>query len=55
MIFSLIITLFTQVPSSPERFWIWPDFEHALRWIDENPKLKLCITQVPDGFATKGC
>ena len=40
---------------SPAAYWIWPDLAEATLWQREHPTVRLCITQVPDGFATKGC
>lgn len=44
-----------RTPPTPAAFWIWPTLEEARLWQRENPNMRLCITQVPDGYATEGC
>lgn len=41
-------------PAHPGNFWIWPTLAEARRW-EAGHTERLCVREVPDGFATKGC
>ena len=41
-----------RLPPTPTSYWIWESREAAEAWRAEHP---VCITQVPDGYATEGC
>jgi hypothetical protein len=43
----------SRLPADPGRFWIWADRAEARTWQRAHPGL--CITKVPDGFATNRC
>lgn len=53
--FGFIICVATppRLPSPPNAFFIWSTKAEAVRWRDENPSV--CITKVPDGYATQEC
>lgn len=44
-----------RLPPTPSAYWIWPDLAEATLWQREHPTVRLCVSQVPDGFATEGC
>ena len=41
-----------RLPLTPTSYWIWEDLVAARAWQRHH---RVCITKVPDGFATKGC
>lgn len=41
-------------PPTPSSYWIWPTLTRAIEHSNSTPII-LCITQVPDGFATEAC
>ena len=40
------------LPPTPTTYWIWESRASALAWKQAHP---VCVTRVPDGYATKGC
>lgn len=43
-----------RTPPTATTYWIWPTLNEAKHWSDTHVE-RLCIVEVPDGFATYGC
>jgi len=44
-----------RTPPDPGQLWIWPTRDEASAWQRDNPTIRLCIAEVPDGFTTARC